>query len=66
MNEKFPSTGVTVPTVLLRLMKYSAAPLAKEKMLWTTGKAPGTSVGVRTMTGNAGNTAHVPAGNVTR
>jgi hypothetical protein len=46
MNEKFPSRGVTVPTVLLSLMKYSAAPLASEKMLWTTGKAPGTSVGV--------------------
>jgi hypothetical protein len=58
--------GVTVPIVLLRLMKYCADPFAKRRMLWTTGKAPGTSVGVKTMTGNAGKVFHVPAGKVTR
>jgi hypothetical protein len=65
MNEKYPSIGVTDPTVLLRLMKYCADPFPKRKMLWTTGKAPGTRVGVRTMTGKL-DVAHVPAGNVTR
>jgi hypothetical protein len=47
-------------------MMYCADPFALKMMPQTTGNAPGTSVGVRTMTGNAGNVPHVPAGNVTR
>ena len=66
MNEKSPSMGVTDPTVLLRLMTNVADPFEEKNMELTIGKNPGTSVGVRTMTGNEGYVLHVPGGKITR